>query len=144
MQLIEQGGFFMLPLLLCSILMVAIIGERYCCYRKILKQPLQSYDEPRQIVKQLRQWLTPLHTIITIAPMLGLLGTVTGLMKCFNLLGDKVVGNYNPQLISRGISEALLTTAVGLIITVIATIFYNYFNARLQDYVAEYNSEANG
>ncbi|MGE5606737.1 MAG: MotA/TolQ/ExbB proton channel family protein [Bacteroidota bacterium] len=139
MQLITQGGFFIIPLLLCSIIGLAIIIERVLVYRSTLKKPLVSWERPEAVIAGLRRHLPTLHTIITIAPMLGLLGTVTGLMKSFYLLGNKTVF-YNPQEISLGISEALITTAVGLIIAVLATVFYNYFTARLEEYVNAYNS----
>lgn len=138
MQLIRQGGFFIVPLILCSIVAVAIIIERLLVYRSTLKKPLVSWERPDAVIAALRRHLMTLHTIITIAPMLGLLGTVTGLMKSFYLLGNKAV-SYNPQEISLGISEALITTAAGLIIAVIATIFYNYFTARLEEYVNVFN-----
>jgi biopolymer transport protein ExbB/TolQ len=138
MQWIEQGGIFMIPLMVCSVLMVAVVAERLFYYAKTMKTVLLDYPKPEQIIKSLRQRLVTLHTIITIAPMLGLLGTVTGLMKSFSLLGSKA-GGYNPREISLGISEALITTAVGLIIAVVATIFYNYLTARLENYVHDYN-----
>lgn len=136
---IIEGGVFMFPLLLCSIIAVAIIIERLLVYRATLQKPLVSWERPEAVVSGLRRRLPALHTIITIAPMLGLLGTVTGLMKSFYLLGNKTEF-YNPQEISLGISEALITTAAGLIIAVSATIFYNYFTARLEEYVNAYNS----
>jgi biopolymer transport protein ExbB/TolQ len=138
MQWIEQGGIFMIPLMVCSVLMVAAVAERLFYYAKIMKTALLDYPKPEQIIKSLRRRLMTLYTIITIAPMLGLLGTVTGLMKSFSLLGSKA-GGYNPREISLGISEALITTAVGLIIAVVATIFYNYLTARLENYVHDYN-----
>ena len=138
MQWIEQGGIFMIPLMVCSVLMVAVVAERLFYYAKTMKTVLLDYPKPEQIIKSLRQRLVTLHTIITIAPMLGLLGTVTGLMKSFSLLGSKA-GGYNPREISLGISEALITTAAGLIIAVVATIFYNYLTARLENYVHDYN-----
>lgn len=140
---IIQGGIFMIPLLACSVLMVAIIIERLLLFAKMMKTPLVEYEEPAKTIKMLRRRLTALHTIITISPMLGLLGTVTGLMRCFNLLGNGVV-IYEPAEMSLGISEALITTAVGLVITVIATIFYNYFNARLDRYYFEYQNTFQG
>ncbi|HYH05326.1 MAG TPA: MotA/TolQ/ExbB proton channel family protein [Bacillota bacterium] len=142
MKWIVQGGIFMIPLLLCSVVVVAIVGERMVVFSRAMKTALIRYDQPDDVVKQLRQHLAALQTIITIAPMLGLLGTVTGLMKSFYLLGHKV-STYNPQEISTGISEALITTAAGLIIAVIATVFYNYFRARLEEYVHDYNAELN-
>ena len=138
MFLIEQGGIFIWPLLACSVLMVAIILERFYAFATYMKKPLIAYETPQLIMESLRRRLVVLSTIITIAPMLGLLGTVTGLMKCFQLLGSKVT-IYNPQEVSLGISEALLTTGVGLVITVVGLIFYNYFSARLEQYVNKYN-----
>lgn len=139
MFLIRQGGIFMAPLLISSILMLAIIAERLHVFAGIIKKPLIEYSNPEEIVMKLRRRLVSLHTIIVISPMLGLLGTVTGLMKCFHLLGNKVSG-FEPQEMSLGISEALLTTAAGLVIAVIATIFYNHFFSRLDEYVQRYNA----
>jgi len=141
MKILKEGGIFILPLLACSVLMTAIIAERFYTFSRTTRRPLDQYEEPRRVVNALRRRLTVLHTIITISPMLGLLGTITGLMKCFNLLGEKGVTFYDPQQLSLGISEALITTAVGLVIAVISTVFYNYFQNRLQLYVEEYNSQ---
>lgn len=138
MFLFEHGGFFIWPLLACSVLTVAIILERFYVFATYMKKPLLSYETPQLIMEFLRRRLIVLSTIITIAPMLGLLGTITGLMKCFQLLGTKTT-IYNPQEVSLGISEALLTTGVGLVITVIGLIFFNYFTARLEQYVNQYN-----
>lgn len=140
MSLLQKGGFFMLPLLLCSIIMVAVILERLTVFSQTMKKPLINHDNPQEAIKKLRAHLMILYTIIVIAPMLGLIGTVVGLMKCFHLLGITAASTFDPKILSLGISEALLTTAAGLIITVIATIFYNYFNTRLDGYVLDYNS----
>lgn len=139
MTYIIQGGIFMIPLLTCSVMAVAIIIERLMVYHKLIKTPLILQEYPEKIVKELRRYLAPLHTIITISPMLGLLGTVSGLMRSFYLLGNKN-GLYQPQEISLGISEALITTEVGLVIAVTATVFYNYFTAQLDGLVVDYNS----
>jgi biopolymer transport protein ExbB len=143
MRLLIQGGIFMIPLIACSVMMVAIVIERFWLFKKVMKIPLIEYEEPGETLKTLRRRLTALHTIITISPMLGLLGTVTGLMRCFNLLGNGLA-IYEPAEMSLGISEALITTAVGLVITVIATIFYNYFNARLDRYYFDYQNAFQG
>lgn len=140
MSLLQKGGFFMLPLLLCSIIMVAVVFERLMVFSQILKKPLIEYEDPSAVIKKLRSHLMMLYTIIVIAPMLGLLGTVIGLMKCFHLLGVTAVTTFDPKALSLGISEALVTTAAGLTITVIATIFYNYFITRLDSFVMDYNS----
>ena len=71
-----------------------------------------------------------LDTIITIAPMLGILGTVTGIIASFDMLG--LAGVEEPKAVVAGIAQALITTAAGLGIS-IATVFpYNYFSARIE------------
>ncbi len=140
MQILKQGGFFMIPLLLCSVVMVAIIAERIIIFGQIMKKPLITYDNLDRIIQKLRYRLMPLYTVLVISPMMGLIGTVIGLMRSFHLLGSQEAIT-DPVIISQGISEALITTATGLIIAVISTIFYNYFNYRLENYVQEYNSE---
>jgi biopolymer transport protein ExbB/TolQ len=139
MELLTRGGFFMIPLLICSVLMAAIVADRFLVFRRIMRTPLIGYDEPERMVQTLRQRMVTLYTIIVISPMLGLIGTVIGLMRSFRLLGSQAAIT-DPVIISRGVSEALITTATGLIITVIATIFYNYFSSRLENYIQDYNS----
>ena len=77
------------------------------------------------------QSLPVLDTIITVAPLLGLLGTVAGMIKSFGLLGD--ISLDNPAVITGGIAEALIATAFGLIIAIIALIPFNYLNSRLEE-----------
>ena len=139
MSLLKQGGFFIYPILICSVLLVAIIADRLLVFANLMKTPLIRYDDPERTVQLLRQRLIGLHTILVIAPMLGLIGTIAGLMKSFRLLGESA-GSYQPQVISLGVSEALITTATGLIVAVIGAISYNYFTARLDGYVMEYNN----
>lgn len=71
------------------------------------------------------RFLSALGTIAHIAPLLGLLGTVTGNIRAFGVLGD-LGAITDPALLSRGISEALLTTAAGIIVSIPAIIFYNF------------------
>jgi biopolymer transport protein ExbB len=82
-------------------------------------------------LKKMRCGMNILDTVITVAPMLGILGTVTGIIGSFTALGQ--VGVADPQTVVAGIAEALITTAAGLVISA-ATVFpFNYFNSRIED-----------
>lgn len=82
-------------------------------------------------MKRMRRFLGVLETMITVAPLLGILGTVTGIITAFNLLGT--AGMEEPQLATSGIAEALITTATGLFIAIPSIIPFNYFNSRAED-----------
>jgi biopolymer transport protein ExbB len=84
-----------------------------------------------QELQRFSRSLPVLDTIITLAPLLGLLGTVTGLIRSFGLLGAQELGA--PAAITGGIAEALIATAFGLSIAIIALIPFNYLTARLED-----------
>lgn len=84
-----------------------------------------------QELKRFNYGLSILDTIITLAPLLGLLGTVTGMIHAFGLLGGKELDA--PAAITGGIAEALIATAFGLSIAIIALIPFNYLNSRLEE-----------
>jgi biopolymer transport protein ExbB len=76
-----------------------------------------------------------LGVVANLAPMLGLLGTVVGMIKAFTVISQS--GTGNPGLVASGISEALLTTAAGLIVGIPALAVYHYFRAKIDGYVYE-------
>ncbi len=82
-------------------------------------------------LKRFSQGLPILDTAITLAPLLGLLGTVTGMIHAFGLLGSREL--EGPSVITGGIAQALIATACGLGIAIIALIPFNYLNARLEE-----------
>jgi biopolymer transport protein ExbB len=82
-------------------------------------------------LKRMRRFLGVLDTMITVAPLLGILGTVTGIITAFNLLG--ATGIERPQLATAGIAEALITTAAGLFIAIPSIIPFNYFSSRAEE-----------
>jgi biopolymer transport protein ExbB len=89
----------------------------------------------------LERGLPILATIATIAPLLGFLGTVTGMINSFDALAE--VGLNNPAAVASGISEALITTAAGLIIAIPVQMAYNYLVTRVNDLVRSMESAAN-
>ncbi len=82
-------------------------------------------DAGRQEVPGLERYLNILGTIASIAPLLGLLGTVAGMIRVFNVITQEGVGH--PNQLAGGISEALITTAAGLAVAIPALVFHNYF-----------------
>lgn len=84
-----------------------------------------------QELKRFGQGLAVLDTIITLAPLLGLLGTVTGMIHSFGLLGNASLDT--PTVITGGIAEALIATAFGLVIAIVALIPFNYLNSVLEE-----------
>ncbi len=184
LDIFVKGGWVMYPLLLSSVLAVAVVIERfwYLRRRKILvpeiisvldqmktpgdlqlvksicdkfsgpfsrivktgiaNQDLPSEelratveDEGRQEVRILQRGLVTLETVAAIAPLMGLLGTVLGMIKVFNVIETLGVGQA--KALSGGISEALITTATGLIIGIPVYIAYNYFSHRSEDFILD-------
>ncbi len=81
-------------------------------------------------VLRMRRSMAVLDTMITVAPLLGILGTVTGIISSFEMLG--MTGIHQPEAVTAGVAEALVTTAAGLVIAIAAVFPYNYFNAKVQ------------
>jgi biopolymer transport protein ExbB len=98
-----------------------------------LKEILE--EAGRQEIPLIRRYLTTLGTIAGVAPFVGLLGTVLGMMDVFAKLGQG--DSVNAGDLAGGISQALITTAVGLVIAIPALAFYNSFNARASNIIIE-------
>ncbi len=94
----------------------------------VIRENIQ--DEANQIIPYLEKYLGVLATIATVAPLLGLLGTVTGLIKAFMVIEAKS-GLVNPADLARGIWEALITTVAGLVVSIPAYLGYNYIVSRV-------------
>ena len=91
------------------------------------KETLEAASQ--QAIDKLRRGLSLIDTIITVAPMLGILGTVTGIINTFHALN--VSGLENPTAAAAGISEALITTAAGLVVAISCLFPFNFFLAQL-------------
>jgi len=179
-ELIVSGGWVMAPIIICSIISLTIISERFWSLReskiapknlavqvsnlykqnsltmesferlrnnsplgRILANGLKNINHDREIMKEsieeagrqvaleLERYLNTLGTIASITPLLGLLGTVIGMIKVFAVITTAGVGN--PEVLAGGISEALLTTAAGLSVAIPSVMFYRYFRRRVDE-----------
>lgn len=81
-------------------------------------------------MSQARRYLPILDTVITLAPLLGLLGTITGMISAFGIVSEAGLGQ--PHAITGGIAEALIATATGLLIAIMTLIPYNYFRSKVE------------
>jgi len=81
-------------------------------------------------IKRMKRYLPVLDTMITAAPLLGILGTVIGIIHSFDMLGQ--AGIQDPQAVTSGIAQALLTTAAGLLIAIFTLFPYNYFMSKVE------------
>ncbi|MCB1053982.1 MAG: MotA/TolQ/ExbB proton channel family protein [Acidobacteria bacterium] len=119
----------------------------------IMKAGLLKYGQPKEDVEKtienaavfemgrLERGLTVLATVANVAPLLGFLGTVTGMIKSFDALA--AAGLSNPALVANGIKEALLTTAGGLFVAIPVQVMYNYFMSRINKFVRDIETAAN-
>jgi len=123
---------------------------------RILKAGILKYDRPRPQIKEaiedaslyevpkLEKNLSALATIAHISPLLGLLGTVTGMVRCFQTIQAKatIFHPVSPGDLAGGIWEALLTTVAGLIVAIPTFVAYNYLVSRINNFILEMEKAA--
>jgi biopolymer transport protein ExbB len=188
-EIVKSGGWLMAPIILCAIIAMGIILERFWTLqqkrvipedltsrvwgwvkkdqldqkqiqslhqgsplgqilaaglinrdreRTVLKDSIQ--DTGRHVVHELERYLETLGTVAAISPLLGLLGTVIGMVEVFTAITAHGVGN--PGVLAGGIAQALITTAAGLTVAIPALIGYRYYRSRVDTLVVEMEKEA--
>jgi biopolymer transport protein ExbB len=105
--------------------------------REVMKESIE--ESGRAVTHELDRFLTSLGTIASMAPLLGLLGTVVGMIEIF---GAQTATGTNPGQLAHGISIALYNTAFGLIVAIPAMIFYRYFRAKVEKLVVDMEQQA--
>ena len=106
--------------------------------REVIKEAVE--DTGRHVVHDLERFLNTLGTIAGITPLLGLLGTVVGMIKVFSAIMISGVGDAN--VLAGGISEALITTAAGLTVAIPSYFFYRFFRGMVSEYVISMEEKA--
>ena len=188
-DIIQAAGWPIWPIILCSVIAIAIIGERFYSLRqdmvaprdllprvvqeyrksgvtadmlsriaqgsllgKILAAGLKNINSSREIMKEsieeagraasheLDRFLTTLGTIATMSPLLGLLGTIIGMIEIFG--ASTPSGVTDPAQLAHGISIALYNAAFGIIVAVPSLVFYRHFRARADSLVMEMELQA--
>ena len=188
-ELLKAGGFLIWPILLCSVVALAIVIERFSSLRtstvappeliervgkllkkgsidskiineleehsplgRVLAAGLKNPNQHRVVVKEaveeagrhvvhdLEKHLQTLGTIAAITPLLGLLGTVIGMIKVFSAITTFGVGD--PQALAEGISEALVTTAAGLSVGIPSLMFHRYFRGKVNELTVDMEQQA--
>ena len=188
-DIIQAAGWPIWPIILCSVIAIAIIGERFYSlrqdmvaprdllprivqeYRKtgvtadmlsgaargsllgrILAAGLRNIDSTREIMKEsieeagraasheLDRFLTTLGTIATMSPLLGLLGTIIGMIEIFG--ASTPTGTTDPGQLAHGISIALYNAAFGIMVAVPSLVFYRHFRARADSLIIEMELQA--
>ncbi|MGH8195441.1 MAG: MotA/TolQ/ExbB proton channel family protein [Woeseiaceae bacterium] len=188
-EIVKSGGWLMAPIILCGIITLGIILERFWTLqqkrvvpadltskvwgwvkkdaldqrqiqtlhqgsplgqilaaglinrdreRAVMKESIE--DTGRHVVHDLERYLDTLATIAGISPLLGLLGTVAGMIQAFAAITTHGVGN--PAVLAGGIATALITTAAGLTVAIPALIAYRYYQNRVDTLVVEMEKEA--
>ncbi len=188
-EIVKAGGLLMAPIVLCAILALGIILERYWTLqqKRVIPEDLTSKvwgwvkrdqldqkqiqslhqgsalgqilaaglinrdreravmkdsieDTGRHVVHELERYLETLGTIAAVTPLLGLLGTVLGMVQVFTEITAQGVGN--PAALAGGISKALITTAAGLSVAIPALVGYRYYRTRVDTLVVDMEKEA--
>ncbi len=188
-EVIKNGGWMMFPIILSSIVAMAIIGERLWSLqrKKIIPADLMAHiwqlhrdhklddaairrikvssplgrilaagllnrkygremmkvsieEVGRQVAHELERYLNALGSIASITPLLGLLGTVDGIIRVFSDLA--IGGMGDPAILSNGISEALICTASGLTVAIPSLFFHRYFERLVDDHVVHMEENA--
>ena len=133
---------------------LAICDQNLSPFASLMRAGIENRDYPRTIQKEmledvaaqeaprLEKNIVPLGTISNIAPLIGLMGTVTGTMKSLGVLGKFGAVSY-PSILAGGLSEALINTVSGIIVAVVATIFYNYLVGRANNYLLRLEGQVN-
>jgi len=184
LEFIAKGGVLVIPILLCSVLVLAIFLERVIRFTlmrargaglaekvisllksgdapgaarmaeqsnspmgRVLRKAMDYRNQDREVletviihateeeVRGLSRYLQALATIGNIAPLLGLLGTVIGMIKAFMVI-QEMGGKVNAAVLAGGIWEAMLTTALGLAVALPAMVIHSYLLARVERYEA--------
>lgn len=188
-EIVKSGGWLMAPIILCAIIAMGVMLERYWTLqqKRVIPEDLTSRvwgwvekdaldqkqiqtlhqgsplgqilaaglinrnrervimkdsieDTGRHVVHELERYLDTLGTVAAISPLLGLLGTVIGMVKVFTSITTQGVGN--PTVLAGGIAEALITTAAGLTVAIPAMIGYRYYRSRVDTLVVDMEKEA--
>ena len=105
--------------------------------REVMRQAIE--EAGRAVAHQLGRYLTTLGTIATLAPLLGLFGTVIGMIELF---GAQDAGGGDPMRIAHGISVALYNTAFGLAVAMPSLVFHRHFHAKVDDFVVDMEQQA--
>ena len=128
-QSFREGGPVMWPILILSIVGVAIVFDRLYAFYAFFRNHERAAD-PQAALNRLQRGFGLLSTIITAEPMLGILGTVIGIMQTFGALNGT---DANPLAATAGIGEALITTAAGLIASLILLFPYNVLDSKVEE-----------
>jgi biopolymer transport protein ExbB len=109
--------------------------------REVIKMAIS--DAANMEIPRMERFLSSLGTIAHVTPLLGLLGTVTGNIQAFGVLGETGIGGGDPAVLAQGISEALLTTTAGITVSVPAIAFYNYLVSRVNHSIIRLENRVN-